>query len=94
MQGTSKISVEHAKYVISKGDIIVGSQQMNGGTKALFSVEQDKNGTSLYVGNLDVNGGPLILIVKLMWQMIWNYMEVEVKQPLKMNIMVMAIDSL
>lgn len=64
VQGTSKISVEHAKYVISKGDIIVGSQQMNGGTKALFSVEQDKNGTSLYAGNLDVNGGTLNLNCK------------------------------
>lgn len=59
--GTSKISVEHAKYVISKGDIIVGSQGINGGTKAVFSVEQDKNGTALYAGNLDVNGGTLNL---------------------------------
>ena len=59
--GTSKISVEHAKYVISKGDIIVGSQGINGGTKAVFSVEQDKNGTALYTGNLDVNGGTLNL---------------------------------
>lgn len=61
VDGTSKISVEHAKYVISKGDIIIGSQQFDGGTKAVFSVQQDKNGTALYAGNLDVNGGTLNL---------------------------------
>lgn len=61
VDGTSKISVEHAKYVISKGDITIGSQQFDGGTKAVFSVQQDKNGTALYAGNLDVNGGTLNL---------------------------------
>lgn len=60
IKGTSKLNIEHAKYVISKGDIIIGDE-INGGTKAGLSVRSDQNGNSLYTNNLDVNGGTLNL---------------------------------